>query len=179
MKPHPKRELALLPVSTSEGKFIACYSVRGLAGLDFPKKRSRTSFTPRSALPMTIRRWHRATETAVKRALTGRVPRVLPPLDLSAGTAFQQQVWNALMKIPRGETRSYRDIARAAGSPRAARAVGAACGANPIPVLIPCHRVIAARNKLGGFSGGLDWKRRLLWREESRGWWDGREKPPV
>lgn len=58
-----------------------------------------------------------------------------------------------------------------AGNAKAARAVGGACGANPIPVLIPCHRVLAANHTLGGFSGGLEWKRQLLWREEAREWW--------
>jgi len=67
-----------------------------------------------------------------------------------------------LRKIARGRTKSYGEIARAVGNPKAVRAVGGACGANPIPVLVPCHRVLAANNKLGGFSGGLNWKRELL-----------------
>ena len=61
-----------------------------------------------------------------------------------------------------GETKSYGDIAREVGSPMGTRAVGAACGANPIPLIIPCHRVVARGGKLGGFAGGLDWKKRLL-----------------
>ena len=64
-----------------------------------------------------------------------------------------------------GKTQSYSEIAATIGKPKAARAVGSACGANPIPVLIPCHRVLAANKKLGGFSGGLNWKRALLKRE--------------
>lgn len=67
-----------------------------------------------------------------------------------------------MLRIPPGETRSYGEIAAALGQPLASRAVGGACGANPIPVLVPCHRVLAANGRLGGFSGGLDWKRRLL-----------------
>ena len=78
---------------------------------------------------------------------------------------FQRQVWNSLRKIARGRTKSYGEIARAVGKPKAVRSVGGACGANPIPVLIPCHRVVAANKKLGGFSGGLNWKRELLARE--------------
>jgi len=70
-----------------------------------------------------------------------------------------------LRKIKPGSTRSYSELAGAVGKPQAARAVGGACGANPIPVLIPCHRVLAANRKIGGFSGGLEWKRRLLERE--------------
>jgi len=97
--------------------------------------------------------------------LAGKPPGRLPPLDLSAGTDFQRAVWEALRRIPPGQTRGYGEVAGEIGSPRAARAVGQACGANPIPLLIPCHRVLAAGGKLGGFSGGLDWKRLLLKRE--------------
>ena len=67
-----------------------------------------------------------------------------------------------MLTIPRGETRSYAWIAKKIGKPRAARAVGAACGANPVPIIVPCHRVIASDGSLGGFGGGLPLKRRLL-----------------
>ena len=70
-----------------------------------------------------------------------------------------------MRKISPGKTKSYGEIAPAIGKPKAVRAVGGACGANPVPVLVPCHRVLAANKKLGGFSGGLDWKRSLLTRE--------------
>jgi O-6-methylguanine DNA methyltransferase len=83
------------------------------------------------------------------------------PLDL-AGTEFQRRVWLELTRIPYGETRSYQDVARAIGAPNAVRAVGAANGANPIPIVIPCHRVIGASGKLVGYGGGLPLKRRLL-----------------
>ena len=178
MKSTSRRGLAALSIATREGKFVARYSVKGLAKLEFPTKRAAVSFTPRSNLPITIRRWHRTTIVALKRAMTGRPARVLPPLDLSSGTGFQQRVWNALLKIPVGQTRSYGEIARSVGNASAARAVGRACGANPIPVFVPCHRVLNASHKLGGFSAGLQWKRLLLWREESRGWWEGEGKPP-
>jgi O-6-methylguanine DNA methyltransferase len=101
----------------------------------------------------------------LKNVLAGRSPKKFPPLDLSNGTTFQRNVWRALRKIQRGKTESYGEIARAVGRPKAVRAVGGACGANPIPVLVPCHRVLAANKKLGGFSGGLNWKRKLLTRE--------------
>ena len=103
-------------------------------------------------------------ETALKNILAGNAPEEFPPLDL-AGTAFQKKVWNALRKISLGKTKSYGEIARAIGRPKAVRAVGGACGANPVPVLVPCHRVLAANKKLGGFSGGLNWKHTLLARE--------------
>jgi methylated-DNA-[protein]-cysteine S-methyltransferase len=78
------------------------------------------------------------------------------------GTPFQRRVWQALLDIPLGETRTYGEIAEAIGSPGAARAVGSACGANPLPLFIPCHRAVAAGGKLGGFSGGLGIKKKLL-----------------
>lgn len=83
-------------------------------------------------------------------------------LDLSAGTPFQQKVWRALLSIPRGETRSYAWIAKKIGNPKAVRAVGSACGANPVPIIVPCHRAIASDGSLGGFGGGLALKKDLL-----------------
>jgi methylated-DNA-[protein]-cysteine S-methyltransferase len=79
-----------------------------------------------------------------------------------AGTEFQNRVWNALRTIPFGETRSYGDIAGQIGSRKAVRAVGAANGRNPIPIIVPCHRVIGADGTLTGFAGGLEIKARLL-----------------
>lgn len=78
------------------------------------------------------------------------------------GTEFQKEVWAALLEIPFGETRSYGDIARRIGRPKAVRAVGAANGRNPISIVAPCHRVIGASGKLTGFAGGLDNKALLL-----------------
>jgi len=83
------------------------------------------------------------------------------PIDV-AGTAFQEAVWRELRKIPRGETRSYAQIAAAIGQPKAVRAVGTANGDNHVAVLIPCHRVIRSDGSLGGYAGGLDRKRKLL-----------------
>lgn len=83
------------------------------------------------------------------------------PLDVR-GTAFQRKVWEALRAIPLGETRSYQQIARAIGAPRAVRAVGSACGANPAALAIPCHRALRADGGLGGYAWGLARKRRLL-----------------
>lgn len=83
------------------------------------------------------------------------------PLDLR-GTDFQRAVWREIAAIPYGGTRTYAEVARGAARPRAVRATGTATGSNPVPIVVPCHRVIAAHGKLGGFSGGLDAKRRLL-----------------
>lgn len=83
-------------------------------------------------------------------------------LDLTGATPFQRAVWEAARRIPRGETRSYSWVAEQAGRPLAVRAAGGALGKNPLPVIVPCHRVIAMNGSLGGFSGGLAMKRRLL-----------------
>jgi O-6-methylguanine DNA methyltransferase len=89
------------------------------------------------------------------------------PLDLR-GTPFQCAVWDALIEIPYGESRSYADVARAVGRPNAQRAVGSANGANPVSLIVPCHRVIAADGSLGGYGGGQELKARLLAMELSR-----------
>lgn len=83
------------------------------------------------------------------------------PLDIQA-SAFEAQVWQALLAIPRGQTQSYGDIAHKIGNPKASRAVGRACGANPVALLIPCHRAIGTNGKLTGFAWGLPAKARLL-----------------
>jgi O-6-methylguanine DNA methyltransferase len=78
------------------------------------------------------------------------------------GTPFQQAVWKQLLKIPSGKTLSYAEVAKRIKRPKAIRAVGTACGANPIPIVVPCHRVVASNGKLGGFGGGLPLKKILL-----------------
>jgi AraC family transcriptional regulator of adaptative response/methylated-DNA-[protein]-cysteine methyltransferase len=89
------------------------------------------------------------------------------PLDIQ-GTAFQRRVWKELQRIPRGETRTYREVARRIGRPRAIRAVGHACATNPVSVVIPCHRVVRTDGSLGGYRWGLERKARLLKRERAR-----------
>jgi len=170
-----KRQLFQLSIATPDGRFIARYSIKGLAELNFPGRgradllvgqdaRQRVPTNVADKIPTQILRWHQAVEAGLKSSLAGRKPKNLPPLDLN-GTEFQKRVWNALRKISTGRTKSYGEIAQAVGKPKAVRAVGGACGANPIPVLVPCHRVLAAHGKIGGFGGGLDWKRTLLARE--------------
>lgn len=82
------------------------------------------------------------------------------------GTEFQQSVWGALLKIPFGQTRTYMDIAKGLGKEKAIRAVGAANGANPIPIIIPCHRVIGSNGQLIGFGGGI-WRKEFLLHHEN------------
>ena len=159
-----------LPIQTNDGEFIAYYSKSGLARLDFPKTQKKAArATPlEPAVPKPVAQWHKMTARALSDALAGVTPKEMPPLDTTTGTEFQQQVWAALRRISTGSTASYAEIAAKIGQPKAARAVGGACGANPIPVLVPCHRVLAANQRIGGFSGGLEWKRTLLAREAAR-----------
>jgi O-6-methylguanine DNA methyltransferase len=164
-----KNNFVELPISTRDGKFVARYSENGLAELNFPKSNRRrrgnesqiSSVRDSSRRLLQIKKWHSTTETALKNILAGKKSK-LPPLDWTGKTDFQKSVWRQMLKISPGNTKSYGEIAAAIGKPKAVRAVGGACGANPVPVLVPCHRVLAANKKLGGFSGGLDWKRKLL-----------------
>jgi methylated-DNA-[protein]-cysteine S-methyltransferase len=100
-------------------------------------------------------------ERQLQEYFAGDRTRFTVTLDV-AGTPFQRQVWNALRTIPFGETRSYAQIARQIGNPRAMRAVGAASGRNPLSIIAPCHRVIGSTGGLTGFAGGLENKARLL-----------------
>jgi AraC family transcriptional regulator, regulatory protein of adaptative response / methylated-DNA-[protein]-cysteine methyltransferase len=106
----------------------------------------------------------RDTVGQVLRFLSDSQPHADLPLDIQA-TAFQRQVWEKLKAIPYGETRSYADIARSIGKPGAVRAVGSACGKNPVALVIPCHRVVREDKSLGGYRWGLERKKKLLERE--------------
>jgi O-6-methylguanine DNA methyltransferase len=164
-----KTILVELPIATRDGIFLAHYSGKGLAELDFPNANGLVAPGKRAVnskqIPLQILRWHRLTTDALKKVLAGIKPKEFPPFDWTGKTEFQKAVWNAMRKLSPGKTKSYGEIAFAIGNPRAVRAVGGACGANPIPVLVPCHRVLAANNKIGGFGSGLDWKYSLLTRE--------------
>jgi AraC family transcriptional regulator of adaptative response/methylated-DNA-[protein]-cysteine methyltransferase len=103
---------------------------------------------------------------SILRHLNGHEPRLDLPLDVRA-TAFQSRVWSALRSIPYGETRSYKQIAKAIGRPKAIRAVAHACATNPTAVLVPCHRVVRENGNLAGYRWGLKRKRHLLAKEAS------------
>lgn len=120
--------------------------------------------------------WAEADDHPLLQAATGQLQQYLRgerdgfdlPLDLSGGTPFQQEVWQALLAIGRGATRTYGDISQQLGRPRAVRAVGAAVGRNPLSVVVPCHRVLGADGSLTGYAGGLDRKAALLALENAR-----------
>lgn len=109
----------------------------------------------------------RKTEQQLNEYFAGKRRSFEIPLELR-GTEFQKHVWEALLAIPFGETRAYLDLAQQLGNPNATRAVGAANGRNPIPIIVPCHRVIGSSGKLVGFGGGLD-RKELLLKLESTG----------
>ena len=134
-----------------------------------PQSRPRVTLRVKTARRMTSNTADRVVlrqaERCLRAWLCGKPAGTLPPLQPKACTAFTSRVLAAMRRIPRGHTMTYGALARRIGVPGAARAVGSACGANPLPLFIPCHRVVAANGKLGGFSAGLDWKRFLLAKE--------------
>jgi O-6-methylguanine DNA methyltransferase len=148
---------------TRLGIVRVAYTPKGLVRLELGCHSRRASGAQSRSRGTFIARFSRQLRAYARgQRVTWRVP-----LTLTTGTPFQRKVWQALRSIPYGETRSYAWVARKIGHPRAARAAGAACGANPVPIIIPCHRVIRADGSLGGFSAGLTWKRRLLYLERT------------
>jgi len=144
----------------------AAVSPRGLAMLTLPRPTRQSALDElRARYPTAVL----AEETVLgdlperlRRYLAGERVDFPQALDLTAGTPFQQQVWAVLRRIPAGETRSYGWVAAAIGQPKAARAVGQAVGANPINIIVPCHRVVGSDGSLTGYGGGLPLKQRLL-----------------
>ena len=136
---------------------IGCLGLAERDGVIVELALRATPMAERLPEPDVIRR----TFTQLEEYLAGRRKDFNVPLH-AEGTPFMRRVWDALCKIPYGETRSYKDIAVSIGQPGAMRAVGMANNRNPIALIIPCHRVIGADGKLVGFGGGLDMKLRLL-----------------
>ena len=139
---------------------------RGICGLSFVE--STLQFLAAMERATGIGDWNRDSDPVLGRAagqleeyFSARRREFQLPLDLR-GTPFQQKVWNALLEIPYGETRSYAALARSIGEPKAFRAVGAANGANPVAIVVPCHRVVSSGGGLGGYGGGVSLKKRLL-----------------
>ncbi len=158
---------------TPTGPILLTFTEKGLAGLEFSDCRHLSTILPDKLKPL-VQQVSRALEAyfADGAADLGRIP-----VDLQ-GTPFQLRVWQALRHIAPGHPVSYQELAQRLGKPRAARAVGQACGANPIPLVVPCHRVIAANGSLGGFSSGLERKKWLL-EHESVGEGQGPEVPAL
>ncbi|BFU94631.1 MAG: Methylated-DNA-[protein]-cysteine S-methyltransferase [Nitrospira sp.] len=142
-------------------------SAKGICAVSLPKtsrQEAERSLRKATGPVMIGRATHglRQAREQLKLYLSGRRHSFCLPLDVQRGTIFQQRVWRVLQRLPYASLRSYRWVASRVGGARYARAVGNAVGANPIPIIIPCHRIVAHDVSLGGFSGGLPMKRRLL-----------------
>lgn len=140
---------------------------KGLDGIALPKKSKQAveiSLRDQSSKPFVREASARlkVAQQQLMEYLEGTRQRFDLPLDLSNGTAFQRKVWRTLLQVPYAKLRSYQWVAARVGGPQYARAVGNAVGANPLPIVVPCHRIVAQDATLGGFSGGLPTKRKLL-----------------
>ena len=154
--------------STELGELELSATANALVGLEFVNDPQEQGPTPRGqhADPAASALLDRA-ERQIHEYLAGTRREFDLPLDLDTGTEFQREVWRGLQQIPYGETLSYRELACCVGRPRAARAVGNANHHNPISIIVPCHRVIAADGSLGGYGGSV-WRKEFLLDLESR-----------
>lgn len=147
-------------VASPIGRLKLVASDRGLVAIlwenDIPRRVRLSELVESPDHPILVR-----TEKELEEYFASRRNAFTVPLDMR-GTDFQKQVWEALLGIPFGETRTYGQLANQLGNPNATRAVGAANGRNPLAILVPCHRVIGSSGKLTGFAGGLDAKAHLL-----------------
>ncbi len=157
--------LTIAEIPSPVGRIVAAVRGGRLVALEFahrwPQRRARLEkrFGPCGAGPAD------AASDVLRRLeayFAGRLDALMPIAVDPGGTAFQRRVWRMLRRIPAGRTMSYRELARAIGAPGAVRAVGTANGANPIAIVIPCHRVIGADGRLSGYAGGVERKRWLL-----------------
>jgi methylated-DNA-[protein]-cysteine S-methyltransferase len=168
--------MATFTVDAPFGLLFAEVTGRGLRRLDFmgglrepPLRRGEEQPREVSNEPMSPEEQALATalEAQLREYFEGERREFDIPLDLGNGSEFRRRVWQQVAMIPYGETLSYAEVAANAGNPSAYRAAGSACGANPIVILIPCHRVVGSDKRLHGFGGGLDTKAWLL-RHEGR-----------
>lgn len=154
--------LSALRIDSPLGPITLAASAQGLCGLWFegqkhsPTQAQRQQWSSDASHPLL--------QNAAAHVLACLNGQPLPwkgPLDLSAGTPFQQSVWQALLHIPTGQSQTYGELARQLDRPQAVRAVGAAVGRNPVSIIVPCHRVLGAGGQLTGYAGGL-WRKKAL-----------------
>lgn len=157
-------KLACVTFRTKMGWIGILASERGLVATTLPRPTAEAVCQELGSVKKAERSNRSLADLAerLKAYFSGKKVEFSDRLDLSGATPFQKQVWQAARLIPYGETRSYLWVAQKIGKPGAARAVGQALGKNPLPIIVPCHRVIATGGGLGGFTGGLEMKRRLL-----------------
>ena len=165
--PDSPNELTVAALATPLGEMLAVFGGKGLCLLEFvgQKQLEQEITAVQKALHGQFIFQENEQTQLLRQELDlyfqGRLKVFATPLE-TIGTAFQQQVWNALLTIPYGETRSYKEQAQQLGNPKAIRAVAAANGQNKVSILIPCHRVIGSDGKLTGYAGGLNRKQSLL-----------------
>ena len=150
-------------------KVFVASTEKGVCMVDFLISEKSFLNELRKLFPVEIvrdNRKNKAVLSQLKKYLKGKLQRFDCPLDMR-GTPFEKKVWSKLAKIPYGQTRSYKEIGQAIGHPKAFRAVGNANGKNPLPLIIPCHRVIESNGGLGGFGHGIKVKKQLLDFEKS------------
>ncbi len=147
-------EVRFSVIETGWGRFLVGWIPAGIVSLHFPGHRPRRAVSPPKGPARELGRELDGYLAGERRSFS--VPLVL------RGTPFQLRVWGALLSIPYGMTVTYGELAARIGNPRATRAVGRAVGANPIPILVPCHRVVPQGGGIGGFGPGPHWKERLL-----------------
>lgn len=149
--------------SSAQGNVYLAATTRGLAGMWFTDQRHLPDVSAWEQVDnASQQRVLKETQRQLQAYFAGQLRQFDIPLDLSAGTAFQQSVWQALLAIPFGKTTSYGALSSSIGKPLAVRAVGTAIGRNPIGVIVPCHRVIGADGSLTGYAGGLHRKEAFL-----------------
>lgn len=152
--------LAYKVIKSAVGKLKLVASDKGLVAIlwekDSPRRVRLSKLVANERHPIVVE-----TERQLNEYFAGKRKTFSVSLDLR-GTRFQRDVWDALVAIPYGETRTYGQVAKQLGNPRATRAVGAANGRNPVSIIMPCHRVIGSSGKLTGFAGGLETKAQLL-----------------
>ena len=158
--------LQSLRIDSPLGPITLAATAQGLCGLWFEAQRHGPSAADMANWPHT----HdapvlQAAAQQLQAFWAGQRTRFDLPLDLSHGTVFQQSVWQALLRIPSHQTASYGELAKQLNKPTAVRAVGAAVGRNPISIIVPCHRILAAGGQLTGYAGGL-WRKQALLRLE-------------
>ncbi|MGF6723449.1 methylated-DNA-[protein]-cysteine S-methyltransferase [Paraburkholderia sp. GAS41] len=166
MEQHPSPQFLYKTISSPVGRLTLVTSLAALVAILWENERPgrvRLGTLHEEANDPTLLN----VERQLEEYFAGKRNRFEIPLDFR-GTEFQKKVWNALVDIPYGETRTYAEIAASIGSPKAVRAVGAANGRNPISIVAPCHRVIGSSGELTGFAGGLDRKETLLVLEDAR-----------
>ncbi|MBI2486635.1 MAG: methylated-DNA--[protein]-cysteine S-methyltransferase [Deltaproteobacteria bacterium] len=148
-------------INSSLGTIFVISTSEGISSVIFGRGRLKHFKNDLNGAKLTEGGYAEKSGREIQLYLEGKLKEFQTKLDLSSGTPFQVSVWRELLKIPYGKVTTYGEIAKKVNNPHSARAVGNAVGANPIPIIVPCHRVVAT-NGLGGYSCGIEIKRKLL-----------------